>query len=253
MRMHILRGGHLRMRRSVYFADAPREQTLDLPVSCYLLRHARGNVLFDTGCHPQTGTDPAARWGGATKVMTPLHGPQDHVVAALSEIGLVPDDIDLVVNSHLHTDHCGCNAYFRRATMVCQAQELAAARGERGAQLGMAAQDWDHPMPFRTFEASLDLFDDGRVVLMHMPGHTPGMCCALLEFDHSGQQLLASDAVALRANLEQGTHPRQTWNLELADRSMDHIRALQGRGVSVIFGHDLEQWQGLHKGAAYYD
>ena len=85
MRMHILRGGHLRMRRSVYFADAPRQQTIELPVSCYLLRHARGNVLFDTGCHPQTGTDPVARWGGAPRVMTPLHGATDHVVAALAE------------------------------------------------------------------------------------------------------------------------------------------------------------------------
>jgi glyoxylase-like metal-dependent hydrolase (beta-lactamase superfamily II) len=253
MRMHILRGGHLRMRRSVYFADAPREQTIDLPVSCYLLRHPRGNVLFDTGCHPLTGTDPVARWGGATKVMTPLHGPQDHVVAALADLGLVPDDIDLVVNSHLHTDHCGCNAYFRRATVVCQAQELEAARSDEGPRLGMAAQDWDHPVQFRTFEDSLDLFDDGRIVLMHLPGHTPGMCCALLGLTHSGPHLLASDAVALRAHLEQGSHPRQTWSLDQADRSMDRIRALQAQGVEVIFGHDLEQWQGLRRGTAYYD
>jgi len=253
MRMHILNGGLLRMRRSVYFADAPREQTVDLPVSCYLIRHAQGNVLFDTGCHPQTGVDPQARWGAATKVMTPLHGPDGNVVDALATLGLTTDDIDLVVNSHLHTDHCGCNAFFRRATMVCQADELAAARGELGPRIGMAAQDWDHPMPFRTFGADHDLFGDERVVLMHMPGHTPGMCCALLSFEHRERMLLASDAVALQGNLQLGTHPRQTWDLALADRSMDRIRSLQGQGVEVIYGHDLDQWQSLLKGAAYYE
>lgn len=253
MRLHILNGGLLRMRRSVYFADAPREQTLDLPVSCYLLRHAQGNVLFDTGCHPQTGVDPEARWGAATKVMTPLHGASDNVVDALATLGLTTNDIDLVVNSHLHTDHCGCNAFFRRATMVCQAQELAAARGELGPKIGMAAQDWDHPMPFRTFDSELDLFGDGRIVLQHMPGHTPGMCCALLALDRSGSLLLASDAIALQANLDQGSHPRQTWDVDAADRSMDRIRAQQAKGTTVIYGHDLVQWQALRKGAAYYD
>jgi N-acyl homoserine lactone hydrolase len=253
MRMHILNGGLLRMRRSVYFADAPRDQTVDLPVSCYLLRHAQGNVLFDTGCHPQTGTDAPARWGAATKVMTPLHGPGDNVVDALATLGLTADDVDLVVNSHLHTDHCGCNAFFRRATMVCQEDELAAARGDLGPRIGMAAQDWDHPMPFRTFTQEFDVFGDGRILLLHMPGHTPGMCCALLEFEHSGRMLLASDAVALQDNLTQGTHPRQTWNLDQADRSMGHIRKLQAQGTNVIFGHDLAQWQGLRKNSAYYD
>ena len=34
---------------------------------------------------------------------------------------------------------------------------------------------------------------------------------------------------------------------------MDRIRAQQARGTTVIYGHDLAQWQALRKGAAYYD
>jgi len=52
MKMHVLSGGRLRMKKAIYYPDAGREETVDLPVSCILMRHAQGNVLFDTGCHP---------------------------------------------------------------------------------------------------------------------------------------------------------------------------------------------------------
>ena len=52
MKMHILSGGRVRVRKRIYLPDAPHGETLDVPVSSILLRHAQGNVLFDTGCHP---------------------------------------------------------------------------------------------------------------------------------------------------------------------------------------------------------
>lgn len=63
MKMHVLNGGRLRMRKSVYLPEAERSETIDLPVACMLFRHGQGNVLFDTGCHPQVVDDAAARWG----------------------------------------------------------------------------------------------------------------------------------------------------------------------------------------------
>ena len=52
MKMHCLSGGRVRMRKSVYVPDADRSEMIEMPVSCMLLRHPQGNVLFDTGCHP---------------------------------------------------------------------------------------------------------------------------------------------------------------------------------------------------------
>jgi hypothetical protein len=69
MKMHFLAGGLLRMRKSVYLPEAQRTETIDLPVSSVLLRHAQGNVLFDTGCHPSALADPQARWGTLAKAM----------------------------------------------------------------------------------------------------------------------------------------------------------------------------------------
>src|SRR5262249_10206249 len=118
MKMHILSGGRVRMRKSIYLPDADRSKTIELPVSSILLRDARGNVLFDTGCHPSVVEDAPARWGGLAKLITPIMGANDNVLAGLATLGLEPGDIDLVVCSHLHPDHCGCNEFFTRATVM---------------------------------------------------------------------------------------------------------------------------------------
>ena len=75
MKMHILAGGRLRIRKSVYLPDADRNAMIELPVSSILLRHAQANVLFDTGCHPAVAENADARWGGMAKFMTPKRSP----------------------------------------------------------------------------------------------------------------------------------------------------------------------------------
>ena len=61
-----------------------------------------------------------------------------------------------------------------------------------------------------------DLFGDASVVLVPLPGHTPGTLGALVSLDRDGQFLLASDAVSLRQNLDADTAPRNTWNVDAA-------------------------------------
>ena len=99
----------------------------ELPVACVLLRHAQGNVLFDTGCHPDVVADPELRMGLLAKYMNPIMPADDHVLTSLKAVGLCPDDIDVVVCSHLHTDHCGCNEFFKKATIFVHALEIEAA------------------------------------------------------------------------------------------------------------------------------
>lgn len=253
MKMHVLSGGRLRMRKSVYLPDAERTETIDLPVSCVLLRHAKANVLFDTGCHPSTLTDAAARWGTMAKAMVTIGGPNDHVLAGLAAVGLAPDDIDIVVNSHFHSDHCGCNEFFKRATVYCHRKELDVAQGSDSVQRGYVAADWQHSMPVETLDGERDVFGDGRIVLVPLPGHTPGTLGALVGLERDGSFLLAADAVALRPNLDHEVMPRNTWNSDLAMNSLLEIKRLQAGGATVVFGHDLEQWNTLRKGVDAYE
>ncbi|MDQ2804423.1 MAG: N-acyl homoserine lactonase family protein [Pseudomonadota bacterium] len=253
MRMHVLSGGRLRMRRSIFYPGAARDEQVELPVSCFLLRHPQGNVLFDAGCHPQTATDAQARWGGLARLMVPLHGPHDNPMEGLSRLGLAPDDVDLVVCSHLHPDHCGCNQFFRRATVLCHRAELEAARTPGAEGKGYLAVDWDQPLPVDAVDGDRDLFGDGRLVLLRMPGHTPGMLAALVTLERSGRFLLASDTVSVRASLDEDYAPRNTWNAETLLRSLAEIRRLEAAGATVICGHDAAQWETLRKGEAFYE
>jgi glyoxylase-like metal-dependent hydrolase (beta-lactamase superfamily II) len=95
----------------MYDPAADRGETFEAPVSCVLLRHPQGNVLFDTGCHPSVAENPEARWGKLVRVMTPVMPQGEHVVNGLKAIGVATGDIDVVICSHLHPDHCGCNAF----------------------------------------------------------------------------------------------------------------------------------------------
>ena len=251
MKMHFLSGGRLRMRRSVFYPGSPKEETFELPVSCALIRHAQGNVLFDTGCSPDAAINPEARWGGVARAMPPIFQPEQTVIHELPKVGLSLDDIDLVVCSHLHPDHCGCNEHFKRATILCHAAELAAAR-EHGSKQGYIPQDWDQPQGFETFEAERDLFGDGRIVLIPLPGHTPGMTVARVTLEKDGAFLLASDAAAVEANLVQGYAPRNSWDPAKAVAALAEIRKIGEGGATIIFGHDDAQWSTLRKGTSYY-
>jgi N-acyl homoserine lactone hydrolase len=253
MKMHVLSGGRLRMRKSIFLPDADRSETIDLPVSSFLLRSAQGNVLFDTGCHPSVADDAPARWGGLAKLMVPIMGPDQNVVAGLAALGLDPDDIDVVVSSHLHPDHCGCNAFFKRATVVMHAREIEAARAPGAEAAGYLAVDWDYPTPVELVTGERDLHGNGRIMLIPLPGHTPGTLAALVALDRSGAVLLASDTVSLRATLDTGIVPKNTQDPDALVKSLAEVRRIEASGAMVICGHDAAQWATLRKGADAYE
>ncbi|MGW0435972.1 N-acyl homoserine lactonase family protein [Micromonospora sp. NPDC003197] len=85
----------------------------------YLVRHAGGLILFDTGIgRADPGTEAHYR----------PH--RQSLPEALAGAGVGVEDISLVVNCHLHFDHCGGNSLLAGRPVVVQATELAAARVE---------------------------------------------------------------------------------------------------------------------------
>jgi|KBSSwiStaDraftv2_1062776.scaffolds.fasta_scaffold17177_3 N-acyl homoserine lactone hydrolase len=252
MKMHMLSGGRLRMRRGIYYPGAEKTETFELPVSCALFKHPQGNVLYDTGCHPDAAANPEARWGSTARITVPIFQPEDAVVHQLPKVGLTADDIDVVVCSHMHIDHCGCNVFFKNATVVCHARELEAARAADSESKGYMRIDWDHPQRFECIEAQHDLFGDGRLTLLPAPGHTPGSVIVHAVLDKDGPFLLVSDAIPVQACLEQRYCPKVTWDVDKSMIVFEEVARLQKDGATVLFGHDDAQWQGLRKGAEFY-
>ena len=235
IKLKFLCGGRLKMKRHMYYPDAPREEWFELPVICGLVRHPRGNVLFDSGWHPDVARDrgsPESRWGYLSTYIEPIFVPTDTVDAQLPLVGL--------------------GTLFPKATVLCHAAELAAARGPEIGPNGYFAHDWDHGGNFQTIDAAHDVFGDGRLTLLPVPGRTVGTLALHIVLEQDGPFLLASDAVPVLASLEGRYAPRSTWDEAKCLASLDEITRVQRGGATVIGGHDRAQWETLRTGANGY-
>lgn len=254
MKMHILDGGRLAMKKRIYVPDHPdKTEMIELPVIAVLFRHAGGNILFDTGCHPSVSTEAESRWGKVAGVMRPIGDHSNNVIDSLKALGLSPDDISVVINSHFHPDHCGCNVFFTNARFVVHHKELEAARAEGATKQGYMPQEWDHPMPTEPVSDGHDVMGDGLLVTVDLPGHTPGMMGLKAALENTGDVFLVSDAVSLRRNLDHDEVPQNAWDAEALLASYAIVRDHEAAGAWIICGHDDEQYQTLKKGDAAYD
>jgi glyoxylase-like metal-dependent hydrolase (beta-lactamase superfamily II) len=172
----------------------PRRRWSRIPVPCFLVEHPGvGPILVDTGLQASVAERPAATLGrGAALLMDVAMEPGWAAAAQLRERGLEPEDVRIVVMTHLHYDHAGAVADFPQATFVVDAAEWAAA-SHGGFRHGYRRALFDHPFDWRlvSFDASevgsfasfgraIDLFGDGSVQLLSTPGHSRGHVSVLL-------------------------------------------------------------------------
>lgn len=141
-----------------------------LPIWSFLVQNERLNILIDTGLDDFV-TPP--KFENETGLATPLL-----MKEALKRKGLVPEAINIVINTHLHDDHCGNNLLFSKADYYIQQNELNACR-------------FPHPLDYR-YESDFikdlhikSLNGDAEVLpgidLFLTPGHTPG--CQTVKID----------------------------------------------------------------------
>jgi glyoxylase-like metal-dependent hydrolase (beta-lactamase superfamily II) len=119
--------------------------------------------------------------------------------------------------------------------------------------MGYLAAEWEGAGPLDMIDGERDVFGDGRVVLIPLPGHTPGTLGALVRLDHSGTFFLASDTVSLRATLDTGIIPKNTWNADALAQSLNEVRRIEASGATVVCSHDDAQWATLRKGRDAYE
>ncbi len=147
------------------------------PVHGFVVTHPRGAVLVDTGV------------GGPREVLDDWRVVNRSVADALAELDLSPADIGLVINTHLHFDHCGQNAVFKHAPIYVQRAELSRAERESPELCG-----W-----FDFMNARWELLDGDTEVLPGLeviatPGHTAGHQCVVVRAGDAAFDLLIGDA-----------------------------------------------------------
>src|SRR2546421_75611 len=158
--------GYIELDRASMLSDLEPGQPWTVPVTSFLVDHPRGRLLFDTGVHCRARLDPVGRLGAErVKRLTVKSAEGDDVMPQLARLGLGPDDVRYVANSHLHFDHCGGNEFFPHATFLVQRPELEAARRPGFVpSYSPSPIDFDHRLDYRMLDGEHDVFGDGTVV-----------------------------------------------------------------------------------------
>ncbi|HEY1276203.1 MAG TPA: N-acyl homoserine lactonase family protein [Thermoleophilaceae bacterium] len=211
------------------------------PYFVYVVEHPEGRLLFDSGAHPQLGTDPEARLGPAAADFQVRLEPEHHIESLLASIGLKPTDIDVVVQSHLHFDHAGGLAWLTHAPILVQREELAFATDPPIYQEAIyLREDFGMELNWHELDGDHDVFGDGRVMAISTPGHTRGHQSLLVRLPGQTVFLLA-DAAYLLGKLRSRSLPGILWSPDAMIASWDRIEEIEQReGAHLMTTHELD-------------
>ena len=240
---------------------AKKSDRLWLPVSAYLIECSHGRVLFDCGWHrdmsPNGVLDKKAqiRSLGSLPLYLTNQGriePGAAIDEQLAALGIRPADLDLVLLSHLDCDHAnGLKLVADAKQIMVSRDELALA--ENGTPINRIRYNaaWWSGTKMQTFnwngtegpaEKSYDVFGDGSLVMISIPGHSKGLCALKITRADGKFALLFSDGGYARKSWEQLITSGIADDKAAQKRSLQWIRAqsLDERCVASLANHDAD-------------
>ena len=222
-----------------------------VPIPAYLIVHPRGRVLFDSGLHLQSQTDPIGYIGEAGMRYNTFHFEAgEEVSARLAAMGVAADQVEFIVISHLHYDHSGGNGQIPNADVVVQRREWAHATAAADSNQGYLSKDWDTGQKVRQVDGEHDLFGDGAVTCIPTYGHTPGHQSLRVLTERGGEFVLCGDACYLKRSLETLHAPGVIADKAAALAVFARFRKMQARGATIMYGHDPEFWKTIPQAPA---
>lgn len=227
-------------------APADTRNRVRMGLNCLLVQTGRHSILIETGI----GDKYDAKFADIYDVQKPAT-----LLDQLRGHGLAPEDIDVVINTHLHFDHCGWNARRDGAKLVPTFPR---------ARYHVQRAEWEHALHpterdrasyiadfFSPVEAQTDFLSTDQEILPGIrvevvPGHNRNMQCVWIESE--GRRVcFISDLVPTRAHLAYpwimslDLYPMET--LANKKRLLPHLARDQ---TVVIFPHDDEvRWATL--------
>ena len=252
MKLHILFLGEACIDKGAVISPGVGDGVrVHIPIPAYLLELDDGkHVLIDTGMHENHIEDPEYTFRGMdiSKVLLPVMRREDAMLNRLAELDLTPKDIDYVINTHLHFDHCGTNHLFKDSTIFVNKDHLAVAK----VHPNFPNQYFDLPyLTYKELSGEPEIFPGVKAVLT--PGHAPFHWSILLNLKDDGDILICGDAIYCQDNIDHDSWGGQM-EPEIAKVSAQKLLALAKETKATMFyGHDPDQWRTLRKapGAHY--
>jgi N-acyl homoserine lactone hydrolase len=213
--------------------------------TCYLIKHAKGWFLWDTGLSEAVHDMPN---GQAPADPRAIHWYKPKTLASqLEQIGVKPAEVIGMAVSHTHPDHVGNVEMFPQAMLYVQKAEYDWPDAKGGPRFKPT-----HPVT--KLEGDRDVFGDGSLTLISTPGHTPGHQSLLVKLPRTGYVLLSGDAAHFQANWDNRRVPSINFDKEATARSMEKMAAILSRDHAQLWiNHDKAQRDTLKLSPAYYD
>lgn len=228
--------------KRLYIMQVGTMPEYQIPILCYLVQTEDGkNILIDTGLPEIIPADSSDFENGVD------------VIKQLANLGLQPEDIDMVISSHYDGDHAGRHASFTKAQYVVQqAHHTDALNNPRFASI---RSQWDQPVErIRMVDGDTQLLPG--LELIETSGHVVGHQSVLMHLPKTGAILLTIDAVSFGAGFtlepkEDWSHPDGEAGRASIAKLLDLVR--REKIDLVIFGHDEEQVKSLKQAPQFYE
>jgi glyoxylase-like metal-dependent hydrolase (beta-lactamase superfamily II) len=246
------------MRGQSWSSVLKKAERYEFPAYCYILEHPDGHIAVDTGLTSKARTPRLVR----RLVPTPIAEPDDEVGPQMRAKGLDPEDVRLVIVSHLDWDHVGGVGHFPNAEVLVHRPEFEFASTFQG-RMRYKPKLWPNtfeptlydldPEPFGAFPESKTLTDRGDVRLVPIPGHSIAQVATIVQIK-SASLFFGADHML-----------RQDWFLEdydagrliglglfFRDRAIETTKRIydfmQSTPTILLPGHDADVAARLAKG-----
>ena len=230
-------GDFVMKRYGAWFSDTFQypEGSKPLVASCYLIRHGSEYMLWDTGISDEL-------LGRKVDDEDQTVSVKRSVLDQLKEIGVRPEQISIIGISHYHDDHTGQARHFPNAKLVIGQGDWDALKTTTNPRRKDAQNHLAHWLNGSgkavPVAGDADVFHDGSVVMLALPGHTPGHSALLVRLS-SGPVLLSGDQYHFTENMKNRGVP--SFNTNRADTLASHDRfdrIATKLGAKVVIQHE---------------
>jgi len=261
LRLYVFDGGMLASAdMSRYRLTASEVATTNMSVTCFLVRHPRGTLMWDAGAVPDAAWTPTGRPElqhlalpeGQTREVTIT----SRLLPQLMAAGVTPAAVTHLALSHYHWDHTANANAFAAATWLVRPVE-------RDAMFAPRPPELTQPSTYASLRGSrvmtittddYDVFGDGTVVIKTAAGHTPGHQVLFVRLPRTGPVVLSGDLYHYpeeRTLARIPTFDADQAQTAAARQAIDAF--LKRSGARLWIQHDFTGTATLRKAPEYYD